>query len=77
MDGAPVAFVLGGGGVRGAVEVGMPRALLDAGIRPDLSSCSCCWPRARVPADRDAQAEWPFDWFEGIDGWVDAQDQER
>ncbi|RLK52257.1 patatin-like phospholipase family protein [Microbacterium telephonicum] len=36
MDGAPVAFVLGGGGVRGAVEVGMPRALLDAGVRPDL-----------------------------------------
>ncbi|WP_017586839.1 patatin-like phospholipase family protein [Nocardiopsis ganjiahuensis] len=32
----PVAFVLGGGGVRGAVEVGMIRALLEAGITPDL-----------------------------------------
>ncbi len=30
------AFVLGGGGVRGAVHVGMLRALLEAGIRPDL-----------------------------------------
>ena len=33
---APVAFVLGGGGVLGAVEVGMLRALLRAGIVPDL-----------------------------------------
>lgn len=32
----PVAFVLGGGGVRGAVEVGQARALFDAGITPDL-----------------------------------------
>ncbi|MCR6711957.1 MAG: patatin-like phospholipase family protein [Demequina sp.] len=31
-----VAFVLGGGGVRGAVEVGMLRALFEAGISPDL-----------------------------------------
>lgn len=31
-----VAFVLGGGGVRGAVEIGMVRALFDAGITPDL-----------------------------------------
>jgi NTE family protein len=30
------AVVLGGGGVLGAVQVGMLRALLDAGIRPDL-----------------------------------------
>jgi NTE family protein len=30
------AFVLGGGGVLGAGEVGMLRALLEAGIRPDL-----------------------------------------
>jgi NTE family protein len=30
------AFVLGGGGLLGAVEVGMLRALLDAGIVPDL-----------------------------------------
>ncbi|MQA94518.1 MAG: patatin-like phospholipase family protein [Streptosporangiales bacterium] len=30
------AFVLGGGGVLGAAEVGMVGALLDAGIRPDL-----------------------------------------
>ena len=30
------AFVLGGGGVLGAVEVGMLRALFEAGIEPDL-----------------------------------------
>lgn len=36
MAAGPVAFVLGGGGVLGAVEVGMLRALLRAGIRPDL-----------------------------------------
>ncbi|HVM27934.1 MAG TPA: patatin-like phospholipase family protein [Mycobacteriales bacterium] len=32
----PVAFVLGGGGVLGAGEVGMLRALLEAGVQPDL-----------------------------------------
>jgi NTE family protein len=31
----PVAFVLGGGGILGAVEVGMLRALFRAGYRPD------------------------------------------
>jgi NTE family protein len=31
-----VGFVLGGGGVLGVVEVGMLRALFDAGIAPDL-----------------------------------------
>ncbi|MFD2767280.1 patatin-like phospholipase family protein [Micromonospora eburnea] len=36
MAGGPVAFVLGGGGVLGAVEVGMLRALFRARIRPDL-----------------------------------------
>ncbi|WP_434741555.1 patatin-like phospholipase family protein [Micromonospora sp. SH-82] len=36
MGQGPVAFVLGGGGVLGAVEVGMLRALFRAGIRPDL-----------------------------------------
>ncbi len=30
------AFVLGGGGLLGAVEVGMLRALLEAGIEPDV-----------------------------------------
>ena len=33
---ADTAFVLGGGGLLGAVEVGMLRALLEAGVRPDL-----------------------------------------
>ncbi|WP_243726039.1 patatin-like phospholipase family protein [Actinomadura rubrisoli] len=33
---ARVAFVLGGGGVLGAHEVGMLRALEEAGVRPDL-----------------------------------------
>ncbi len=32
----PVGFVLGGGGSLGAVQVGMLRALLERGIRPDL-----------------------------------------
>jgi NTE family protein len=32
----PVAFVLGGGGVLGAVEVGMLRALFRGGIKPDV-----------------------------------------
>ena len=32
----PIGFVLGGGGVLGAVEVGMLRALLELEIRPDL-----------------------------------------
>ena len=36
MAAGPVAFVLGGGGVLGAVEVGMLRALFRAGIQPDL-----------------------------------------
>ncbi|WP_084129856.1 patatin-like phospholipase family protein [Demequina sp. NBRC 110055] len=31
-----VGFVLGGGGVRGATEVGMLRALFEAGVTPDL-----------------------------------------
>lgn len=31
-----VAFVLGGGGLRGAAEVGMIKALAEAGISPDL-----------------------------------------
>lgn len=31
-----MAFVLGGGGLLGAHEVGMLRALLEAGVRPDL-----------------------------------------
>src|SRR4051794_37936053 len=35
-DATPVAFVLGGGGVLGVAEVGMARALADAGVRPDL-----------------------------------------
>jgi len=34
--GSPVAFVLGGGGVLGAVEVGMLRALFRADVKPDL-----------------------------------------
>jgi len=33
---SPIAFVLGGGGVLGAVEVGMVRALFEANVRPDV-----------------------------------------
>lgn len=36
MVGAGTAFVLGGGGVLGAVEVGMLRALFESGTAPDL-----------------------------------------
>ena len=36
MTESPTAFVLGGGGVLGAAEVGMLRALLEAGVQPDL-----------------------------------------
>lgn len=32
----PTAFVLSGGGTRGAAQVGMLRALLEHGVRPDL-----------------------------------------
>jgi NTE family protein len=32
----PVAFVLGGGGIYGATQIGMLRALIEAGIQPDL-----------------------------------------
>lgn len=35
-DAGPVAFVLGGGGILGAAEVGMLTALHDAGVRADL-----------------------------------------
>ncbi len=35
-EGRRVAFVLGGGGVHGAAEVGMLRALLEHDIRPDV-----------------------------------------
>jgi NTE family protein len=35
-DGPQVAFVLGGGGLLGAHEVGMLRALAEAGISPDI-----------------------------------------
>ncbi len=36
LRGVTTAFVLGGGGVLGAVEVGMLRALFEREIRPDL-----------------------------------------
>src|SRR5271169_2148159 len=36
LAGMTTAFVLGGGGLLGAHEVGMLRALSEAGIRPDL-----------------------------------------
>ncbi len=36
MEHPKIAFVLGGGGLLGAYEIGMMRALSEAGIRPDL-----------------------------------------
>lgn len=30
-------------------------------------------PRAEIPADAAAQAEWLFGWFERIDAWIDAR----
>ncbi|GAA3637040.1 patatin-like phospholipase family protein [Microbacterium awajiense] len=35
-SGGTTAFVLGGGGIRGAVEIGMLQAVLGRGVRPDL-----------------------------------------
>lgn len=35
-DAGPTAFVLGGGGLLGAAEVGMLQALTESGIKPDL-----------------------------------------
>ncbi len=32
----PLAFVLGGGGSRGALQIGALRGLLEAGLYPDL-----------------------------------------
>lgn len=32
----PLAFVLGGGGARGAFQAGALRALFEAGIKPDI-----------------------------------------
>ncbi|MFQ5966120.1 MAG: patatin-like phospholipase family protein [Acidimicrobiia bacterium] len=36
MNGSKIGFVLGGGGHRGAFEVGMLKALIEAGVLPDL-----------------------------------------
>jgi hypothetical protein len=54
-----VAFVLGGGGVLGAHEVGMLRALGEAGIRPDLvvGTSVGAINGAFVAADPDGAAE--------------------
>ncbi|WP_127473672.1 1-acyl-sn-glycerol-3-phosphate acyltransferase [Microbacterium sulfonylureivorans] len=30
--------------------------------------------RTEIPADRDAQASWLFDWFERIDAWIEAHE---
>lgn len=32
-------------------------------------------PRAEVPVDTEAQAEWLFEWFERIDVWIGEQDE--
>jgi NTE family protein len=54
------AFVLGGGGLLGAHEVGMVRALSDAGIRPDLivGTSIGAVNGAFVAADPDRAGEW-------------------
>ena len=54
------AFVLGGGGVLGAHEVGMLRALSEAGIRPDLvvGTSVGAINGAFVAADPDGAAAW-------------------
>ena len=54
------AFVLGGGGVLGAYEVGMLQALAEAGIRPDfvVGTSVGAINGAFVAADPDGAAAW-------------------
>src|SRR6201986_1339594 len=61
------AFVLGGGGLLGAHEVGMLRALSDAGVRPDIVVGTSIGAAngAFVPADRDQAAERLTDLWRG------------
>jgi NTE family protein len=61
------AYVLGGGGLLGAHEVGMLRALADAGIRPDLvvGTSIGAVNGAFVAADPDGAAERLADLWQG------------
>jgi len=61
------AFVLGGGGVLGANEVGMLRALAEAGIRPDVvvGTSVGALNGACVAADPDGAAAWLGEVWQG------------
>jgi NTE family protein len=61
------AFVLGGGGLLGAYEVGMLRALADAGIRPDVvvGTSVGAINGAFVAADPDGAAAGLWDMWQG------------
>ncbi len=61
------AFVLGGGGVLGAYEVGMLRALAEAGIRPDVvvGTSVGAINGAFVAADPDGAAAWLGEAWQG------------
>ncbi len=61
------AFVLGGGGLLGAYEVGMLAALSEAGIRPDLvvGTSVGAINGAFVAADPDGAAGWLRDLWQG------------
>jgi NTE family protein len=61
------AFVLGGGGLLGAYEVGMLRALSEAGIQPDLvvGTSVGAINGAFVAADPDGAAAWLCDLWQG------------
>jgi NTE family protein len=61
------AFVLGGGGVLGALEVGMLRALSEAGIRPDVvvGTSVGALNGACVAADPEGAAAWLGEVWQG------------
>jgi NTE family protein len=61
------AFVLGGGGVLGAYEIGMLQALAEAGIRPDvvMGTSVGAINGAFVAADPDGAAAWLAEVWQG------------
>src|ERR1700760_2109488 len=61
------AYVLGGGGLLGAHEVGMLRALSEAGVRPDIvvGTSIGAVNGAFVAADPDRAAELLTEWWGG------------
>lgn len=75
-----MAFVLGGGGVRGAVEVGHTgleelvtlKSLWNA-LPMDKNLVMNAWyvPPSDIPKDRAERTQMLFDWWETIDQWIE------